>query len=86
MIIMQINDFGCSYVSIWPTIIWNYLHVAKFWDQYQNHFRYVPTVFDNHNSPMVFDGLQINLELWDTAGQEGYKEIRPLAYTNVRDF
>ena len=33
---------------------------------------------------MVFDGLSINLELWDTAGQEGYKQIRPLAYTNVR--
>jgi len=47
---------------------------------------YVPTVFDNHNSPMVFDGLQINLELWDTAGQEGYKEIRPLAYTNTDVF
>ena len=52
----------------------------------KNYFRYVPTVFDNHNVPMVFDGLQINLELWDTAGQEGYKDIRPLAYTNVRNF
>jgi len=47
---------------------------------------YVPTVFDNHNVPMVFDGLQINLELWDTAGQEGYKDIRPLAYTNTDVF
>ena len=35
---------------------------------------------------MVFDALQVNLELWDTAGQEGYKDIRPLAYTNVRKF
>ena len=34
--------------------------------------------------PMVFDGLTINLELWDTAGQEGYSRIRPLAYSNVR--
>ena len=47
-------------------------------------FSYVPTVFDNHMCPMVFDGLTINLELWDTAGQEGYSRIRPLAYSNVR--
>jgi len=47
---------------------------------------YVPTVFDNHMCPMVVDGLSINLELWDTAGQEGYKQIRPLAYTNTDVF
>ena len=46
--------------------------------------RYIPTVFDNETSPMVIDGLTINLELWDTAGQEGYARIRPLAYNTVR--
>jgi len=47
---------------------------------------YVPTVFDNHNQPMIFNGLTINLELWDTAGQEGYARIRPLAYANCDVF
>ena len=46
--------------------------------------RYIPTVFDNESCPMVIDGLTINLELWDTAGQEGYARIRPLAYNTVR--
>merc|ERR1711997_103781 len=47
---------------------------------------YIPTVFDNESCPMVIDGLTINLELWDTAGQEGYARIRPLAYNTADIF
>lgn len=43
-------------------------------------------MFDNHIAPMVIDGMTINLELWDTAGQEGYARIRPLAYNTADVF
>jgi len=47
--------------------------------------QYVPTVFDNHSTMLMCDGKVINLQLWDTAGQEDYNRLRPLSYpgTNV---
>ncbi|KAJ9086050.1 hypothetical protein DSO57_1008279 [Entomophthora muscae] len=46
---------------------------------------YVPTVFENYTTEIKFDGKSIEMALWDTAGQEGYDRLRPLAYpdTNV---
>jgi Ras-related C3 botulinum toxin substrate 1 len=46
---------------------------------------YVPTVFDNFSAAPVCEGHHINLQLWDTAGQDDYKKLRPLSYpqTNV---
>eukprot|EP00055_Hartaetosiga_balthica_P017205 m.113632 g.113632 ORF g.113632 m.113632 type:complete len:193 (-) comp9268_c0_seq1:3149-3727(-) len=41
---------------------------------------HVPTVFDNHISDIDIDGKNIELALWDTAGQEDYDRLRPLAY------
>ena len=47
---------------------------------------YVPTVFDNYASNCQVDGITVNLQLWDTAGQEDYAKLRPLAYPETDVF
>ena len=41
---------------------------------------YVPTVFENYITDCRVDGRSVQLALWDTAGQEDYERLRPLAY------
>jgi len=47
---------------------------------------YVPTVFDNYVVNLTAGDQQIELGLWDTAGQEEYDRLRPLSYANASVF
>ncbi|KAI7878434.1 Sec3p Rho1p complex [Lichtheimia hyalospora FSU 10163] len=42
--------------------------------------QYIPTVFDTFVKTTHVDGRQVDIELWDTAGQEMYDRLRMLAY------
>ena len=46
----------------------------------------MPTVFDNYAATVKVDNKMVNLGLWDTAGQEEYNRLRPLAYPNCDVF
>jgi len=41
---------------------------------------YVPTIFENYVADMNIDGKQVELALFDSAGQEEYDQLRPLMY------
>jgi len=43
----------------------------------------VPTVFENYVTDCRVDGKSVQLALWDTAGQEDYEGLRPLAYSKA---
>jgi small GTP-binding protein len=47
---------------------------------------YVPTVFDNYVVKLQVNDKEVNLQLWDTAGQEDLENIRVLSYTNTDVF
>ncbi|KAL3469541.1 P-loop containing nucleoside triphosphate hydrolase protein [Aspergillus californicus] len=44
---------------------------------------YVPTVFESYVTDCRVDGRSVQLALWDTAGQEDYERLRPLAYSKA---
>ncbi|KAI9560887.1 hypothetical protein GHT06_011842 [Daphnia sinensis] len=47
---------------------------------------HVPTVFDNYSGTTEVDGHPYSITLWDTAGQEEYKNLRILSYPNTDVF
>lgn len=51
-------------------------HIGQLWTQ-------MPTVFENYVTDCIVDGKNIQLALWDTAGQEDYEQLRTLAYTGA---
>lgn len=47
---------------------------------------YMATVFDNYAVNVPYRERTVNLSLWDTAGQDEYKQFRPLSYDNADGF
>jgi len=47
---------------------------------------HVPTVFDNRSTIVLYNNEPMNLNLWDTAGQEDYARLRPLSYPHTDVF
>lgn len=45
--------------------------------------QYIPTIFENHVCELRVDDKLVQLQLVDTAGQEGYDRLRPLSYPSA---
>ena len=43
-------------------------------------------MFDNYIANLIVENQRVNLELWDTAGQEDFDRLRPLGYSETDVF
>lgn len=41
---------------------------------------FMPTILENYVAEVRVDGREVELAIWDTAGQEEYERLRPLVY------
>ncbi|KAM4585992.1 rho-related GTP-binding protein RhoG-like [Fundulus diaphanus] len=48
--------------------------------------KYLSAVFDNYTGEINVDGRTVTLNLWDTAGREGYERLRTLSYPQADVF
>uniref|UniRef100_A0A3Q2P7S8 Rho-related GTP-binding protein RhoG n=1 Tax=Fundulus heteroclitus TaxID=8078 RepID=A0A3Q2P7S8_FUNHE len=48
--------------------------------------KYLSAVFDNYTGEINVDGRTVTLNLWDTAGREGYERLRTLSYAQADVF
>ena len=47
---------------------------------------YIPTVSDTYEGPTEYEGKEVALKIWDTAGQHEFKAVRPVAYNDADCF
>ena len=47
---------------------------------------YIPTVIDQFEETIVFEGEEISYSLWDQAGGESYSRLRTLSYPETDIF
>ncbi|MEQ2283298.1 hypothetical protein AMECASPLE_009722 [Ameca splendens] len=48
--------------------------------------KYLSALFDNYTGDISVDGHTVTLNLWDTAGSEGYEQLHTLAYPQADVF
>ncbi|PGH23363.1 hypothetical protein AJ80_02616 [Polytolypa hystricis UAMH7299] len=71
-----IGDGACGKTSLLSVFTLGYFPTTTITNQ-------VPTVFENYVTDCRVDGRSVQLALWDTAGQEDYERLRPLAYSKA---
>lgn len=70
--VVVVGDGGCGKTSL--------LYVFSR-DEFPE--RYLPTVFETSVTDIDVGGHNVELQLWDTAGQEDYDRLRPLSYMDA---